>query len=251
MVLTKNGIVQYTEEVWNTEKNNLLNKLISDLGYGDELEKLILEEYDELKNNYVNNQKTDFTEFFTANFHNEKIIRYTPEFIQERNKKISSAYHSLIETVNRIQAWLDNDLLRKRIEFSTSTDHNNILGISELKKVITPFCCISLRCDVFGRYNLAYGIDSRILNMVSGDMASGLIRRIYEFTPGELEPFVGIDSLNMDCITYFENSLKYVENQNFKLIQVKRNEEKSISDMFNNIELNEEIDEETKKWLKR
>ncbi len=251
MVLTKNGIVQYTGEVWSTEKNNILNKLINDLGYGDELGKLILDEYEELKNNYNEIQKIGFTELFTANFHNEKIVRYTPEFIQERNNKMSSAYHSLIVTINRIQAWLDNDLLRKRIEFTTSEEHKNILGVSELKKVITPFCIISLRCDVFGRYNLAYGIDSHILNMLTSNMASTLIRRIYEFTPGELEVFVAFDSLSMDCITYFENFLKYIEGENFKLIEVERNEEKSISDMFNNLKLNEDIDEETKKWLKR
>jgi hypothetical protein len=204
-----------------------------------------------LKKNYSEIQKTDFTDFFSASFHNEKIVRYTPLFIQERNNKISSAYYSLIEIVNRIQAWLDNDLIRKRIEFDKSNAHRNILGFFELKKIITPFCFISLRCDVLGRYNLAYGIDSRILNMVTGNMASTLIRRIYEFTPGELEPFVGFDSLNMDCIAYFENFLKYVDDENFKLKEVKRNEDKSIGDMFNNIKLNEDIDEETKKWLKR
>ena len=113
------------------------------------------------------------------------------------------------------------------------------------------FCFISLGCDVFGRFNLAYGIDSRILNMVSDNMASTLLRRIYEFTPGELEPFVGFVSLDMDCITYFENSIENVDNHNCKLIEVKRNEEKSIQDMFNNLELRDDVDEEPRKWLRR
>lgn len=251
MVLTKNGIIQYNEEVWSLEKNALLFKLSSDLGYEDELEKLIIDEYMEMKSHNAEIQKYDFIHFFVDRFHNKKLVLYTPEFIQERNKKILSAYNSLTETINRIQAWLDNESVRRRIEFNTLKSNNNLLGFSEINKCITPFCFISLGCDVFGRFNLAYGIDSRILNMVSDNMASTLIRRIYEFTPGEMEPFVAFVSLDMDCITYFENSMQNVDNENCRLIEVRRNEENSIHDMFNNLELRDDIDEETKKWLRR
>jgi hypothetical protein len=251
MVLTKNGIIQYQNEIWNPQKNQLLIKLRSDLGYEVELEKLIIDEYNEMKNHNSNIQKYDFIKFFVDKFHNKNLIKYTPEFIQERNNKILSAYNSIIETINRIQAWLDNELVRRRIEFNTLKSNNNLLGFYEINKCITPFCYINLGCDVFGRFNLAYGIDSRILNMVSDNMASTLLRRIYEFTPGELEPFVGFVSLDMDCIKYFENSLQNVDNENCKLIEVKRNEEKSIQDMFNNLELRDDVDEETRKWLRR
>lgn len=208
MVLTKNGIIQYQEEVWSPQKNQTLVKLMSDLGYEDELEKLIIDEFNKMKNYNSEINKYDFINYFVDRFHNKNLIIYTPEFIQERNNKIFSAYNSIIETINRIQAWLDNELVRRRIEFNTLNSKNNLLGFSEINKCITPFCFISLGCDVSGRFNLAYGIDSRILNMVSDNMASTLLRRIYEFTPGELEPFVGFVSLDMDCITYFENSLK-------------------------------------------
>lgn len=251
MVLTKNGIIQYQEEVWSPQKNQTLVKLMSDLGYEDELEKLIIDEFNKMKNYNSEINKYDFINYFVDRFHNKNLIIYTPEFIQERNNKIFSAYNSIIETINRIQAWLDNELVRRRIEFNTLNSKNNLLGFSEINKCITPFCFISLGCDVSGRFNLAYGIDSRILNMVSDNMASTLLRRIYEFTPGELEPFVGFVSLDMDCITYFENSLKNVDNENCKLIEVKRNEEKSIQDMFNNLELRDDVDEETRKWLRR
>jgi hypothetical protein len=87
--------------------------------------------------------------------------------------------------------------------------------------------------------------------MVSDNMASTLIRRIYEFTPGELEPFVGFVSLDMDCIKYFEISLHNVDNEYCRLVEVEKNEEKSIQDLFNNLELRDDIDEETKKWFKR
>jgi hypothetical protein len=251
MVLTKNGYIQYRDEVWSPEKNRLLIKLKGDLGYEDELEKLIIDEYIELKNHNSEIKKHDFINFFIERFHNKNLVKYTPEFIQARNKKIITAYNSIIETINRIQAWLDNELIRKRIEFDTLNSDNNLLGFSEINKCITPFCFISLGCDVFGRFNLAYGIDSRILNMLTDDMASTLLRRIYEFTPGDLEPFVGFVSLDMDCIKYYENSLQNVDNENCKLIEVRRNREKSIQDMFNNLELRDENDEETKKWLRR
>jgi hypothetical protein len=251
LVLTKNGIIQYEGEVWNPQNNRILVKLKGDLGYEDELEKLIIDEYTEMKNHNSEIKKYDFINLFINSFHNKNLVKYTPEFIQERNKKILSAYNSIIETINRIQAWLDNELVRRRIEFNTLKSDHNLLGFSEINKCITPFCFISLGCDVFGRFSLAYGIDSRILNMVSDNMASTLLRRIYEFTPGELEPFVGFVSLDMDCITYFENSIENVDNHNCKLIEVKRNEEKSIQDMFNNLELRDDIDEETRKWLRR
>ncbi len=105
---------------------------------------------------------------------------------------------------------------------------------------------------MFGRYRIVYGIDSRILNMVPDNMASTLLRRIYGFTPAELEPFVGFASLNMDCITYFENTLNRLENgDGYTLIEVERNEEKSIGDMLSKLELKDDVDEETKKWWKR
>lgn len=251
IVLTKNGVFQYQGEVWSSQKNQILVKLKSDLGYEAELEKLIIDEYTEMKNYNTEINKYDFINFFIKRFHNKNLVKYTPEFIQKRNKKILSAYNSIIETIARIQAWLDNELVRRRIEFNTLESHHNLLGFSEINKCITPFCFISLGCDVFGRFNIAYGIDSRILNMMSDNMASTLLRRIYEFTPGELEPFVGFVSLDMDCITYFDNSLKNVDYENCKLIEVKRNEEKSIQDMFNNLDLRADVDEETRKWLRR
>ncbi len=251
MVLTKNGIIQFATERWKSEDNLVLNKLMSELGYEDELEKLILDEYKEMKAHRNDLQKFDFIRFFVEEFHNNKLVHYTPEYIQERNKKILNAYFSVIETINRIQAWQDNDLIRKRIEYDTLTKATNILGFSEINKCITPFCFLSLGCDVFGRYQLAYGIDHRISKMISDKMANAFIRRVYEFTPGELEPFVGFVSLNMDCISYFEDSLNHVGSEICRQIEVKRNEEKSIEDLFKKLISKDELDEEAKKWLKR
>jgi hypothetical protein len=251
MVLTKNGIIQYEQEVWGNDKQHVLSKLLNDLGYEDELEKLILNEYKEMKNHYSDIQKYDFIRFFTDRFHNKKLAQFTPVYIQDRNKKILNAYNSIIETIHRIQGWLNNEKARRRIEITTLNSSSNDLGFSAINYCITPFCFISLGCDAFGRFNISYGIDSRILNIVTDNMASTLLRRIYEFTPGEMEPFVGFVSLNMDCISYFENTMNDIDKDNYQLIEVKRHEEESIADLLSKIELKDDVDEETKKWFNR
>jgi hypothetical protein len=255
LILSRNESI-ISNQLWPSEKQHVLNNLLKDLGYENELESLILDEFKATQINIPEIKTNDFINHFVSNFHNKKLVPYTPDFIQERNKKLLSAYKSIIGTINKIQAWLDNELLRKRIEINTLTDYNdNILGYSAINYCITPFCYISLVCDVFGRYDLVYGIDSRISKMLTDNMGSTLLRRIYEFTPGELEPFVLIVSLNMDCITLFEDYLKNIQNENYELIEVKRNEEESIShifrDMYSNLELRDDISEETKKWYRR
>lgn len=252
LVLTKNCFFNEPNNVWSESRQVELNKLLKELGYEDELERLVFDEFVLIQSLNPDISRNDFVQYFTTHFHNKKLVRYTPNDIQDRNKNLLSAYQSIIETINRIQAWLDNDLLRKRIEVTTLESQNdNSLGLSTINTCITPFCFISLGCDVFGRYNLSYGIDSRISNMLSDNMASTLLRRIYEFTPGGMEPFVGFVSLSMDCIAYYENTMENFQSENYRLVEVKRNEFVSISDMLGQIELKDDVDDETKKWLRR
>ena len=252
LTLLKNGDYNDPDVKWTSDKQEALNYFMQELGYEDEIEKLILDEYNKTNLNSSSLNKKEFIFTFLSNFHNKKLTQFVPDFVLERNENIISAYNSIIETINRIQAWLDNALIRKRIEISTLEDINdNKLGIFTINQCVTPFFVIRLICDVFGRFKLSYGVDSRILDMIPADMASTLLRRIYEFTPGGLEPFVGFDSLNMDCISYFESLIEDAERENYSIIEVERHKEKSISDMFNNLEFRDDLDDETKKWLKR
>jgi hypothetical protein len=181
-----------------------------------------------------------------------RYMRSIAHLVLERNERLLKSYDAIIDTINRIQAWQDNDLLRKRMEIDTNKgDDDNSLGVIAMKNCITPFCFVSIGCDVFGRYKMSYGIESQILRMISDNMASTLLRRIYEFTSGELEPFVGFVSLSMDCISYFEGAMKNIEADSYNLIEVKRNEEKSISDLINNLEFKDDVDEVTKRWMRR
>lgn len=251
LLLMKKGILSYQGEIWSYEKEYVLHKLLKDMGYEDELEKLIYDHYEVQRTASSQLIKKDFIQQFAYGFHNKMLASYAPDYIQERNKDFLTAYDYIIETINRIQAWQDHELVRKRIEIDTFNSKNHNLGYFDIKKCFTPFCMISLRCDTFGRFNISYGIDTRIQEMVSDNMSSTLLRRIYEFTPGSMEPFVRFTSLNMDCISYFHHFLKNVHLENYNLVEVKRHEEKSISDMLSDLTPSDGIDPDTKKWLNR
>jgi len=133
-----------------------------------------------------------------------------PEFVIERNKKLLGAYSSIIVIITKIQGWLDDERLRTRIE----SDLQKTPGIKNtMYQCTTPFCVVSLGCDQMGRYNIAYSLDYRIQEMISGPFASTLLRRIYEFTPGELDPFVKIGSLCTDCVQIFNHILEQAKRQ--------------------------------------
>jgi hypothetical protein len=120
--------------------------------------------------------------------------------IKARNKNILEAYNAIIMTIDRIQGWLKDEELRTRIESDYTLES---LARSTYYQCTTPFCVVSLGCDEMGRYNIIYSVDYRFKEMISDLFASTLIRRIYEFTPGEMEPFVRIGSLYLDCVKVY------------------------------------------------
>ena len=249
MYLFKNGFILDENISWNKKKEELLSKVLNRLNFDENIELVIINEWKIFSTNETNHTKSDFVTKFYNEFHHDKISKYVPSFINERNQKIKDAYHSILETINRIQAWLDNDLLRVRLE---SNLLNTIGVFSTIKMCTTPFCIVSLVCDKIGRYMIEYSIDSRILDMISNNFASTLIRRIYGFTPGEMEPFVDINSLHEDCRAIFESMLERAESEkNHEIITVKRNERESISDMLSNLDLEGDIDDETRKWFNK
>jgi hypothetical protein len=133
--------------------------------------------------------------------HNIQYELMAPDFVKERNSRFREAYKYLLITIDRIQGFLEDEYLRGRIE----SDMTKKEGVkSTILQCSTPFCIISLGCDEMGRYNLVYSLDYRIQEMIGNEMASGLIRRIYQFTPGDMEPFVLIGSLYHDCIESYD-----------------------------------------------
>ena len=150
--------------------------------------------------------------------HNLQFESSAPDFVKERNHKFAKAYKNLVITVDRIQGFLEDDYLRGRIE-SDMTKKNGIK--STIFQCTTPFCILSLGCDDMGRYSIVYSVDHRIQKMLGEDMASTLIRRIYEFTPGEMSAFVRIGSLYHDCVETFNQMLEDMQTESFHSFNLK------------------------------
>ena len=150
--------------------------------------------------------------------HNLQFESSAPDFVKERNHNLANAYKNLLRTVDRIQGFLEDEYLRGRIE-SDMTKKNGIK--STVFQCTTPFCILSLGCDDMGRYNLVYSVDHRVQKMLGEDMASTLIRRIYEFTPGEMSVFVRIGSLYHDCVETFNQMLEDMQTESFHSYNLK------------------------------
>ena len=150
--------------------------------------------------------------------HNLKFEEQAPKAIKDRNKKFLKAYDQIIMIIDRIQGYLSDEFLRLRIE----SDMTKKPGVqSTIVQCSTAWCVISLGCDTMGRYNLAYSVDHRFQQMLGEDAASIFIRRIYEFTPGDMVPFVRIGCLYQDCIEHFQHLLKELEQESFHKLYVK------------------------------
>jgi hypothetical protein len=105
-----------------------------------------------------------------------------------------------------------------------------------------------LGCDQSGSYHLSFGLDTNYLKILPDDMASTLIRRIYQFTSGEMESFVSIISLGMDCISLFENMIEEaIDNNAYQITKVPRNPYNSVQDMLKEIQFNDDLDDGSKR----
>lgn len=150
--------------------------------------------------------------------HNIQYELTAPDFVKERNNRFREAYKYLLITIDKIQGFLDDEYLRGRIE----SDMTQKAGItSTILQCTSPFCIISLGCDEMGRYNIVYSVDHRIQEMLGNDMSSGLIRRIYQFTPGDMEPFVFIGSLYHDCVKTFNQVSQEMQAETFHTFHLK------------------------------
>jgi hypothetical protein len=220
--LEKNGIdgsgIRFQKTKQQSDDNfEFINRTLEILGFVDNIENVILQEWDKTQ---AANQKLapkDFVKKFISEFHNCKVEAVAPEFIKERNKKFLEVYQSIIATIERIQGWLDDETLRTRVESDFRTKP---MVQTTMFQCTTPFCIISLGCDQMGRYNLVYSVDYRFQEMISEVFASILIRRIYEFTPGEMEPFVKIGSLYADCIANFNIIMEGAKHELYHTIKI-------------------------------
>tara|TARA_Y100001954_G_C15501794_1_gene450237 strand:- start:120 stop:590 length:471 start_codon:yes stop_codon:yes gene_type:complete len=143
-----------------------------------------------------------------------------PEPLKQRNKKLMEAYSNILITIERIQGWLDDEFLRTRIESDMTKDgyYKSIIN-----QCLTPFCSVTIGCDENAVYTICYSLDYRIFELIGEPMTSVLIRRIYEFTPGEMEQSVIIVDLQADCLDQFNSTLTEASQTSIhKIIKQKR-----------------------------
>jgi hypothetical protein len=141
--------------------------------------------------------------------HNIEYEKNASDEIKERNKKLLNAYNYIIITIDRMQGFISDEYLRLRIESEMFKDPKNK---STILQCTTPWCVISLGCDSSGCYNIVYSVDFRIQEMIGPDMASGIIRRVYEYTQGDMALSVRIGSLNQDCVDVFNQLIEEEKN---------------------------------------
>jgi hypothetical protein len=236
-------------EKWHQENEDNHINLLNNLYYNVLFDRVLFDELVHYKKIYSNHSKSEFVQNYFSTFHHNKIAKHTPEFIQSRNNNLLSAYKDIIECINRIQGWMDNEKLRFKIESDYSNSPNHL---STIYQCTTPFSIVSLGCDQIGRYNIVYTLDYRIKEIIGGDFASTLIRRIYEFTPGEMESFVNFNSLQGDCINTFEEILQLTKiERNHIVSQKERFEGKSLSDELNKLILRDDLDDDARKWFNK
>lgn len=200
-----------------------LDSALDVLGFDENIEGIIMQEWNKkrITDDAITPQK--FVELFISEFHNLKFESLAPEYVRERNKKFIEAYGYIIKTIERIQGWFDVEI-RTRVE---SDFRQKPFVQSTMYQCTTPFCIISLGCDQMGRYNIVYSVDYRFQEMISQNFASTLIRRVYQFTSGEMEPFVSIGSLYDDCIGVFKQIMDEAEVESYHEIIIKEKYEEN------------------------
>lgn len=180
---------------------------LNTIGFEDNnfIERLVIEERNEGLEKGRKLSASDFAKQFVQNYHNTKIEKYAPDYVIIRNKAVADAYSNIITTIDKIQNLLDDEFLKTRI-LSDYRGKQNVRRT--IYQCATRFFLLSLGCDEHGRYNIVYSIDFRIIEMISADLTNMLLRRIYEFSKVELEPFLKIGTLNQDCVRVFDELLE-------------------------------------------
>jgi hypothetical protein len=221
--LQKNGIDELGNKsakpnFLKEDTDNKLKQWLELLGFNENIEEVIMKEWKAVKSENKDLRTDDFTKFFVNTFHNNKVEEFAPDFIRERNQRLFQAYQWIIVTIEKIQGFLEDERMRTRIE---SDLINHPLFQSTIHQCTTPFCIVSLGCDPMGRYSIVYSVDYRFQEMISQYFASILIRRIYDYTNGDMADFVRIGSLCQDCLATFQEINKESKSVDYHKIIIK------------------------------
>ena len=182
------------------------------LGFYENIEEVIMDDWNQATSTDPTLPAQQFAHEFAKSFHNVKIERVAPEYIQERNKKLTQAYYGVLETIKSLQSGLDDERLRKRVE---SDERKNPASRATLHQCDTMFCTLSIGCDQTGVYTLIYSLDYQIHASVPQAFINKFLRRLFELTPGGMEVCVRIGSLRENCVGYMQQLANEAQNCNW------------------------------------
>ncbi|WP_185216068.1 hypothetical protein [Sphingobacterium mizutaii] len=213
--ILKNLILQFvspSNPILDGESLKEYEKLRDSLHYNLTLDQTI----DQLKESFFikfpDATNSEFIDWFVSAFHNSWLIEHCSVEIKDRNQKVYEAYLNLLETLNRTQSWLKEDKLRTRIEILWQ-DRGGSYNL--LHHTVTIFCDIALACNQKGEYYISYNLDYRCQEMIGKFFTNTLLRRIYEFTMDDLEPYLNLNSLQVDESDNFTEALKESRDNEF------------------------------------
>lgn len=155
-----------------------------------------------------NASNSEFIDWFITHFHHSWLTDFCSVEIRNRNERVQIAYKNILETIYRTQSWLEEEKLRTKIEVNWE---NRGASYNLVHQTVTMFCNIVLACNQKGEYYISYILDYRCQELLNKYFTNTLLRRIYEFTTDDLEPYLNLNDLLRDGIEFFDNLLKESE----------------------------------------
>jgi len=174
------------------------------------IEKLIVSEFLEMKRNIPDLNSGIFAHFFEENYYNLKLVQFATLEAQKPNEIIKEYYDTTKRFLIEIQAYLEVEYLRTRIEcnFTEIGSWNNTARVEEF---VTPFAKLQLNCDKSARFRISYFINPHLKELIGGFLGDTLEKRFNELDNGEFKHLVKMIPLNRRYDRYFEELLKFTK----------------------------------------
>ncbi|TLX25397.1 hypothetical protein FE904_12335 [Chryseobacterium indologenes] len=172
------------------------------------LEKLVVSEFLEMKRNIPDLNSKMFIPIFEDNYHNLKLAQFATLEAQKPNKIIKEYYGTTKGFLIEIQACLEVEYLRTRIECNF-TEIGNWNNPTRVEEFITPFAKLQLNCHKSAKFSINYFINPHLKELIGESLGDTLEKRFNELDNGKFKHLVKMAPLNRRYDRYFEELLKF------------------------------------------
>ncbi|SEG41153.1 hypothetical protein SAMN05421877_107236 [Sphingobacterium lactis] len=187
------------------------------LHYNLTLDETILKAKSVYSLQYPNASDSEFIDWFIANFKHTWLTEFCSYEVRDRNDRVHEAYLNILETIYRTQSWMKEEKLCTKVDVMWEERGGNY---NLLHQTITLFCDIVLACNQRCEYYISYNLDYRCEEMIGKFFTNTLLRRIYEFTMNDLEPYLNLNSLIVDESDNFIEALKESRDDDFVMASI-------------------------------